>query len=364
MTLFTPEQLKQTLHQTLSVSSLSNYSRCALLDYPDHPNIGDHLIWLGTVHYLTDVLKIEIGYASSFNNFSSVEMENQVGNAPIFFHGGGNLGDLWQGYQEFRERIIAQYPDRPIIIFPQSIYFENPDNLERASKIFNSHPNLTIFLRDDRSYQIACQVFEKCHVFKTTDMAFQLINMPGISDNTPTKSSSILYLCRKDKEINQDINLDKVSISNLVVEDWISFKSPTWFDSTRSFREKEEIVFRKDYYRNIKNLTTYLYQKYIQIFYSKEVIFPQIYNPSIYYYSSWILTYRGIQQFRTHNLVITNRLHAHILCIILGIPNILLPNSYYKNQSFYQTWTSKLSFSRLIENPLEIPATVQELLER
>ena len=38
--------------------------------------------------------------------------------------------------------------------------------------------------------------------------------------------------------------------------------------------------------------------------------------------------------------VITDRLHAHILCVLLGIPHVVLDNSYGKVRSFYDTWTS------------------------
>jgi exopolysaccharide biosynthesis predicted pyruvyltransferase EpsI len=38
-------------------------------------------------------------------------------------------------------------------------------------------------------------------------------------------------------------------------------------------------------------------------------------------------------------VVVTDRLHGHILCLLLGIPHIVLDNSYGKLRSFDETWT-------------------------
>ena len=35
---------------------------------------------------------------------------------------------------------------------------------------------------------------------------------------------------------------------------------------------------------------------------------------------------------------VTDRLHAHILCLMMGIPNIPLDNSYGKLSTFVETW--------------------------
>jgi exopolysaccharide biosynthesis predicted pyruvyltransferase EpsI len=361
MTATTPIELKQELHTSLS--SLEHYPCCALLDYPDHLNIGDSLIWLGTVHYLTDIANTKIGYAASRQNFCPIEMEKQIGDAPIFLHGGGNFGDLWPEHQLFRERIISSYHDRPIVMLPQAIQFQDPANLARAVEIFNAHPNLTIFLRDEQSYQIASGFFDKCRVFKASDMALQLIDLPHLMRNDFfTKSSSILYLCRKDRELGREIDLSSIDVTNVVVEDWISFQSQLLFDKTRKLRQIRDIFLVKSC-PLVGHMLEDTWQKYLQLVYSQEVVTPQIYNPSIYYFRALMLTYRGIDQLRRHRLAIVNRLHAHILCTLLEIPNILLPNSYHKNQSFYQTWTSALPLSRFVDDPLNISLAVRELLE-
>jgi pyruvyl transferase EpsO len=40
-------------------------------------------------------------------------------------------------------------------------------------------------------------------------------------------------------------------------------------------------------------------------------------------------------------VVITDRLHGHIFCLLLGIPHVLLDDASGKNGNFYETWTKK-----------------------
>lgn len=77
---------------------------------------------------------------------------------------------------------------------------------------------------------------------------------------------------------------------------------------------------------------------------------------------SWSLMHSGIFQLQQHRLVITNRLHGHILCLILGIPHILIPGTYNKMESFYQTWTHRIPFCQYIKEAEQIKGAVEELL--
>ena len=51
-------------------------------------------------------------------------------------------------------------------------------------------------------------------------------------------------------------------------------------------------------------------------------MFNQVHRPSLHR-KSWGYMHSGIYQLQGYNLVITNRLHVHILCLILNIPHIL-----------------------------------------
>jgi exopolysaccharide biosynthesis predicted pyruvyltransferase EpsI len=44
----------------------------------------------------------------------------------------------------------------------------------------------------------------------------------------------------------------------------------------------------------------------------------------------------------------SNRLHAHILVCLIGVPNLLFDNSYGKCSDYSRTWHSELEFARLV----------------
>jgi pyruvyl transferase EpsO len=48
--------------------------------------------------------------------------------------------------------------------------------------------------------------------------------------------------------------------------------------------------------------------------------------------------------------LITDRLHGHILAVLLAKPHAVLDNTTGKNAAFLESWTGKLSFVSLVED--------------
>jgi pyruvyl transferase EpsO len=352
------KKIVQNLHKSLEI--LNEFENCALLDYPNHLNIGDHLIWIGAIFYLLDIAKTRIDYTASISNFSHRRMQDKVGQSPIIFTGGGNLGDLWSAHQNFREQIIAHYRDRPIIILPQSIYFSSLDNLEKAANVFNSHPQLTLFIRDQYSYKIAQNYFSNCQIIHAPDMALQLINFLNLKVNNQ-HNNQLLYHCRQDIEANEKFSPHAMQISNLLVEDWVSFD---WVFGNPNSKLMQSIAYiiRESWQRSLKTPQEWSNRQQWQKSHAYIAKLNHVYNPKLHYHS-WSFIHSGIYQFSQYRLIITNRLHGHILCTILKIPHVFLPNFYHKNQSFYESWTKQIPFCRFIQDPLQVKPAVQELLE-
>ncbi|MGD1699395.1 polysaccharide pyruvyl transferase family protein [Dapis sp. BLCC M229] len=351
--------IKQTLHESLK--NLGNFEQCALLQYPRHINIGDHLIWLGTVFYLTNVLKTKITYASSLENFSQAEMDEKIGDFPIILHGGGNFGDIWYKDQKFREYVISQNHHRQIIVMPQTIYFQNKSYLEKSAKVFNSHPNLTLCVRDRYSYDFAIKYFDNCRIILAPDMAFQMAGMPCFSvPRNP--ENSILYLNRTDKELNQGFLAELMKIPNLVVADWISYEQKWILGNANSrLRQIFAQLYREVWQRGLATPQEFIDRRIWLKTATENIDFNSVDNPSMHRLSLSFL-HSGIYQLQKYRLIITNRLHGHILCVLLNIPHIFLPNSYHKNQSFYETWSYDIPFCRFVSDITQIEANVQELL--
>ena len=62
-------------------------------------------------------------------------------------------------------------------------------------------------------------------------------------------------------------------------------------------------------------------------------------------------------------VVVTDRLHGHILSTLLDIPHVLLDNADNKLSSYHNTWTRGLHNCRLADNVRDAARLALELLE-
>jgi len=91
----------------------------------------------------------------------------------IVLHSGGNLGDRGFWSETSRRKMIVNFPNNKILSLPQTINFRNTDKgqieLKRSKLIYNNHRSLTVVARDNESYKLANQYFEKCFTNKAPD---------------------------------------------------------------------------------------------------------------------------------------------------------------------------------------------------
>ncbi len=365
------KEVKQKLHDALAC--IPDMDECVLLDYPDYINIGDHLIWLGSISYFLEERGIQISYLSSSEKFSSEALDNKLDRTSektaIFLNGGGNLGDIWTRSQAFREKIIQTYTDRPIVILPQTVFFSNAESLKKTALIFNAHPDLTIFIRDHYSYEIAIKHFHKCQVVLAPDMAFQLVGKPEFK-RSPSATKGIFYMQRQDSEKNQAIDPHQLPLKKLTVGDWSSYENKWVMGGSQSrLKHFAANLIRGGIQRGLMAPQEYLArsqwlknadfkQKLIATTASDQASSQSNLQANL---QSLSFIHAGIYQFNQYEAVITNRLHGHILCILMGIPHVFLPNSYYKNKGFYETWTKDIKLCQFVESVEGIEPALREV---
>ncbi|EHL78623.1 hypothetical protein HMPREF1015_01908 [Bacillus smithii 7_3_47FAA] len=285
------------------------------LEYPVYENIGDLLIMKGTEQFFIDNnIKIRSRY-SFWNCPSELELKK---NDVIVFQGGGNFGDIYKEPQALRENIIKKYNKNRIIILPQTIYFQNKDEEKKTFKILSNHPDLYLFVRDLNSFNIAKKYID--NVFLSPDMAHQL--WPIHTINKPTKKC--LYHLRTDGEINKNINI--VIKDNEDVIDWPQLLSNYEKLLIKCFIKAHKFTLKIDNYKLVQKLW-YKYTDY--------------------------LVKKAIKLYSNYNIIITSRLHGHILSCLLNKENIIIDNSYGKNSSYYKLWTYKFSGAKLQEETWE-----------
>jgi pyruvyl transferase EpsO len=121
------------------------------LDYPVYQNIGDHLIYWGALAALKENgNKVLAQYSIYSFRSQKVRTLIQKYDALIVCQGGGNFGDLYPDHQNFRLKVVKDFPNVDIVVLPQSIHYRSKQNQDSELKCFTKK-NVTIHVRDNES---------------------------------------------------------------------------------------------------------------------------------------------------------------------------------------------------------------------
>jgi hypothetical protein len=96
----------------------------ALVGFPHHWNIGDSVIWAGTLQVLRE-LGIPVRYVCTPKTYDAAELRLHLPAGPVLLTGGGNFGDVYLDEVALRRRVFEDFPDRHVIQLPQSIWFRS-----------------------------------------------------------------------------------------------------------------------------------------------------------------------------------------------------------------------------------------------
>jgi len=305
------DQVMAELKERLSrVASVINSKAIHFVDIPVHGNVGDILIMSGTLKFLSDY-NIRRVQTSAYFNYSPAWAEVDV---PIVFQGGGNLGDLYDGPQEIRERIISRCLTNRIVILPQTIHFSSPEKYEACCALFSKHPDLHIFVRDTKSANLARRMTP--NVYLSPDMAHQL--WPMKTAKRPQFDQ--LAFKRTDGERSNSARVDE---SHSI--DWPALIG--WHGTAvRIYARlgKLSLLRKSKFAANIHSEIWCRYAKYLESL--------------------------SASHFSRYKKVETDRLHGHILSSLLGIENVVGDNSYGKNGGYICCWTRSSNCVTLAEH--------------
>ena len=281
-----------------------------LYDLPYHNNVGDLLIWQGELAFLKKFPYRLLDYCSRF----TYRNNDLPPSATILLHGGGNFGDIWRSAQDFRLRIIDKYPQNPIVVFPQTIFYEIINTLKNDAILMGKHKNLTICARDYVSYELLKKNFSN-NILLVPDMAFCIPPVELKKYQVEVKDKT-LFLKRSDHEL-KDINYVFQPNYPVIVSDWPAMEH-------QDIMQFIMIVFLKLRMSSITDsYSTYIYRDQ--------------------------LIKQGVRFVSQFNEIYTTRLHVAILSVLLGKPFYFFDNSYGKNKTFYETWLSDVEGINFIE---------------
>ncbi|WP_201529337.1 polysaccharide pyruvyl transferase family protein [Psychrobacter frigidicola] len=323
-----PIKLKKHLAATLRAKDLPlpEGSRSFVFLAADYGNIGDLAITAAQVSFLRcyapgqHVVRIPISATRTLIR----SVKRQVGpDDLITIIGGGNMGDMYPDIEELRQLVIRSFPENRIVCFPQTLDWDNSvkskQALKRIVKTYSQHPDIHVFARETITYAKLNELFS-AHSNVTIGLVPDIV-MSATADTLGTKDclepSGILRCLRNDKEAA------------------LSAAQYTILDA--ALTETGLAISKTDTHAGGSQLSEIHCEK---------------------------LLADKLSQFRAAKLVVTDRLHGMILCLLSGTPCLVLPNANHKIRQTRLDWLR--DHPRLIfvepEQFDEIPNFIEQLL--
>jgi pyruvyl transferase EpsO len=280
----------------------------ALVDFPDYSNCGDSAIWLGQRAMLRG-RGLRVRYGCAPQTYSERVLRCVMPGGTVLLQGGGNFGSLWPHHHRLRLELLEALRDYRIVQLPQSLHFEAGDRatFERTARAVAAHPDFTLLVRDRDSLAIGERLGAR--TLLCPDSAHYL----ELSRETAARVDCVV-LARTDKESGRGQPAAVLPPGSVEQGDWLDEPTP------------------------------WLYRFRVQMLraaYRRPRAFQRLFQPVQLAYFDALARQRllrGTAQLSRGRVLLTDRLHAHILGTLLGIPNVVLDNSYGKVHGYIRTW--------------------------
>jgi len=304
-----------------------------LVDYPESANCGEQAIWLGEKKLLSE-LGVTIGYECSAQTYDRDAMAAKLGNGTILIHGGANFGDRYPQYHEFRLKVLQDFPGNKVIFFPQQAAFLDNDYLGRSAGVVGEHADVTLFARGLVAQHMLNRYFgSKARVEMAPDLAFML----GLQERASDPMYDIVWIARTDQQGANDQTEAAARLSSQPAEKFVLPRFADGIEINFVVKQRPPTVLLTDwsslFFENEDARVSY-----------RRMEFDARAQASVR---------RAIYMLSLGRIVITDRLHGHVFCLLLGIPHVFLNNDSGKNWNFYETWTRESPLCRIARNPAE-----------
>eukprot|EP00834_Sanchytrium_tribonematis_P003644 NODE_148_length_15570_cov_0.950100.p2 type:complete len:687 gc:universal NODE_148_length_15570_cov_0.950100:14922-12862(-) len=268
---------------------LPKHTSAFLMDAPDHENLGDSFIWLGEEIAMA---KLGINLKSCTTSKCRKVLKNkEINNEVILMHGGGNWGDLYRWSPELRNSVVKKYPDNKIVFMPQSVFYANDTFIENDQHIYAAHNDLHLMVRSTRSKDILDDVFSDNEFrYLVPDSAFMIGHQEPLCK--PTKD--VLFLKRTDPE--SILGDEYMKLFKTLFKD-VSYDIIDW----EQYPELEQV--NNPFYNGLPENEARLPLFRLQI---------------------------ANRLFCGYKVVLTDRLHASVMAMLMDKPVVCLENNYGK----------------------------------
>lgn len=266
----------------------------------DYPNLGDVAITYAQKEFLKECYPqykiVEVPVDKTINLLKFLKKITNKDDI-ITTVGGGNMGNIYEYYEDLRRTVINAFKENYIISFPQTIDFSNDKigkkSLNKTIKTIKKHNNILIYAREEKSYKKMKELFGEKKVKLSPDIVLSLRNKIDINQG---KKNKIGICFRNDKE--EDLTKLKI---------------------------KEEIL----------KLTQN----------EEKVIFDTVLDKKDFTYEDrYKLLMKTLEKIADCKTIYTNRLHAMIFAYLVKTRCYFIDNTNKKISETYKKWLSNIEY--------------------
>jgi exopolysaccharide biosynthesis predicted pyruvyltransferase EpsI len=330
--------LRETLRELLPAGT-----RCGIVLYPDHWNAGDAAIWCGTRQLLRE-LGVEIAYGCDTTSYDKRALTHALPEGPILIAGGGNFGDVYVPEHALRLQVLEDHPGRPVIQLPQSIWFRGTEGVAATAEALRKHANATLLLRDAPSLAFAQRHFSSpARLCPDAAIALDLSPVPRHPD------VPMVAVWRDDRE---SADPPPPMPAGSIACDWLL---PGGVLPPEQARQMS--IAGLEFHRWVGR--------------------PKLGEPCpvrrrlAWRHQPWLWDQlaldrclRGCRMLSRGRVTITNRLHAHLMCLLMGQPHVACDVTNGKVFAYRDTWGCDAPFVRFAGSPAEAVDLAAELLAK
>ncbi|CAL1530348.1 unnamed protein product, partial [Lymnaea stagnalis] len=253
---------------------------------------------LGTFRLLKKMIKTVAFFCHSSHDCSSDKNLDKAWDASQVVHNDVAILVLVGDYQNvssqtytFQGKIMKTFPSHTIVFLSHSILQEcNADECLQGLQAYSNHSNVFLFLRDLQSYRLVEKNCEGVKFVLAPDMAFGI----GTVQRHITATYDVIWL-RSSEDVTQRYTMpSSPSDLSVFVSDWTS---GYWVTNTGGSDEETE----------------------------------------------FIVTQAGLDFLQRGRVVVTDRLHGHILSVLMNLPHVFIEDTALDSSlSTFSTWTQLL----------------------
>lgn len=271
-----------------------------------YQNLGDMALTYAQKRFIESTLPdYEVLLFASTDTYSRMKaLKRVVGPEDIITTiAGGNMDDVYPSLENARRFLVRSFPNNPIISFPQTIAFSETSIGRRArrrsARTYRAHPRFVVFAREPRSLELMRSGLPGMRIEYSPDIVLSLKDVVH-----PQLRAGVLLSVRQDMEVFLTSD-DRARIVAVL-------ESKT-----------DDILVRDTVDVTLEHCQPDTFEQTLKDF--------------------WKLV-------GSRRIVVTDRLHAMIFCVITRTPVVVLPNSNHKIRGTYEAWLRDHSFIRYIDS--------------